>query len=153
MLRADAVEGAAEPGLEVAEDGVRPRQDVQSLTPVAALARAVIDPELAQGLVGAPGVGEDRGLVGSDRVLHERGQHRLRRPGNHDEAHGPCRLLPPLDGDRDPGLAHAAAVSPGPIAADVGLVDLDVSLEREEGIVRQGGAHLGQQPPGRLVAA
>jgi hypothetical protein len=66
-------------------------------------------------------------------------------------------LLAPPPGQDGPeagsGLANAAAVPARPIAADVGHVDLDVSRESEEGVVRQGGAYLVQQHPGRLVAA
>ena len=42
VLGADAVEGPTQLGLEVAEDGVRPRQDVQRLPPVPSLARTVV---------------------------------------------------------------------------------------------------------------
>ena len=54
VLRADAVEGSVQPGLQVPENGVCAGQQVDGLGTVTALARAVVDSEVAECHIGHP---------------------------------------------------------------------------------------------------
>ena len=45
VFRADAVKGPCQPGLQIPEDRVRPRQQMNGLVSMTALARAMMDPE------------------------------------------------------------------------------------------------------------
>ncbi len=112
VLRADAVEGPRQPGLQIPEDGVRPRQRINGLVAVPALARAMIDPESTQRGVRTPGIGEDRGSLPLDRLLYERREHGGRGSRNHGEPREAGRPGAPLDRDRDAGLADAPPFRP-----------------------------------------
>jgi hypothetical protein len=66
VFRADAVEGSAEPGLQIPEESVRPGQQMDGRVSATALARAMLDAEPTQRRIRTPGIGED--LVGVDRA-------------------------------------------------------------------------------------
>ena len=78
MLWADAVERSDEPGLEIPEDGVGPRQSVHGVAPVSPLAGPMIDSHRAELCVGHPSVGMNGGFLRPDRTMNERSEHRGR---------------------------------------------------------------------------
>jgi hypothetical protein len=84
--------------------------------------RGVLDPELAERHVGAPGICEDGALLGLDRSLNERCEGGRRRAGDDRETHGAGRSGASFDRDPHPRLGVADSPSnrlfEGPISLD-----------------------------------
>ena len=102
-------ESPAQPGLQVPEDRVRPGQEMDRLATVTALARTVVDVEIAKCPVRTPCIGEDGALSGLDGSVDERREGIRRRAGNHRQTDRAGCASAPFDGDRDAGFAHATS--------------------------------------------
>jgi len=147
------VEGSLEPGLQVAEYGVRPRQDLRSARAVAAEARPVLDALTRERGVTLPCIGEHRGFSGIDRTADERSQ--LLRRGTPHDGQADCARgdAAPLHGDRDARFAHPPSKVARLVASDVRLIRLDGAREPMRSPVQEPRAEFVEQRPSRLVAA
>jgi hypothetical protein len=130
MLGGDALVGALQPALEVADGSVNAGQDVVEVLdgdPAGALgAGVVLVAELGEPSVGGPAVGVDAG-AGCDSVLHEAAEG----VGGgvvddlHPQSTGAC--VADLDGNDHQGLGAALPAASQPVleATDEALVDFD----------------------------
>ncbi len=71
MLGADSVIGASQPGLEIAENRMSPRQAILGVSSVTSLARAMVDSHFCKCRIGRPGVGMNCRSPGHNRALNK----------------------------------------------------------------------------------
>jgi hypothetical protein len=109
--------------------------------------------EFPQRSIGLPAVRQDKGPR-DHGPLHEARQRARRGVRDHLEPDAACSLPPHFNGAHDQRLIPelAPALQARFVASQVGLVNLDLVLERFPLRVDHGHAQLVQERPGRLVA-
>ncbi len=149
----DAVVGAAQPGLEVAKDAMDVRQELGGPFGRALGTGAMAVAQLGEGGIRLPAVRQDEG-AGGDGAFHEAHQRARRGIRDHVEPHPAGRLPPNFHRADDQRLVQelAAALETGLVTPQIGLIDLDLLLQRLPLGVDHGPTKLVQERPGRLVA-
>src|SRR5437667_9347983 len=153
VVVADAVVGAGEPSLEVAKDPMAVRQELGRPGGGSLRARTMTVPQVAERGIGLPRISQDES-AGGDGALHEARQ-RARRGIRHDvesDATGgrPAHFHRADDQRLVQELAAALQADLG--APEIGLIHLDLVLQRLPLGVHHGPPQLVQQGPGSLIA-
>ena len=152
VLVTDAMVGAPEPGLEVAEDAVHSGQDSLGAGGVSLGAGPMAIAQSRQGSVALPGVRPHDGPR-RDMGLNEAGERGARSVRDNLEPNPTRCPAPDLDGGHDQRLVEelAAAAQPHFGTPDVALVHFDLGLQRLPVGADHGTPQLLEQDPGRLV--
>src|SRR6056297_1560513 len=103
------------------------------MSAVSALARPMVDSHFGECPIGGPGICMNRCSLRHNRALNEESQYGSRRARNHGQANATGGASAALDRDGNPDLARSTPVPSFAIAADVGLIRLDVALQEWRG--------------------
>src|SRR5712692_7060844 len=152
MAMADAVMGASEPRLQIAEDAVDAGEDLDRALRITLCSGSVFVPHVRERHVCAPPI-RQHNRTSLDVGFHEPGQGPSRGIGNDLKAYPARGFAADLDRAYDERLLNElpAPSQPRLGPADIGLVHLDLVLQRLTAGADHGPSELVQHRPGCLV--